>query len=98
LLGDGDADVAQAAARTLGKIATADAAKLLEQALISAPAKLRPAVADGCLACAEALLAGGQRNEAAALYQSVGKAELPKHFRIAAAHGELLARQAPDSR
>ena len=35
----------------------------------------------------------GKRDEAAAMYQSVGKAELPKHFRIAATHGAIQARQ-----
>ena len=88
-----EANVAPTAARSLGKIGTPEAAKVLEQALAKAPAPVRPAVADGCLACAEAMLAGGKRTEAAALYEIVGKADLPKHFRIAAAHGAILARQ-----
>ena len=92
-LEDPDAEVARAAARALGKIATPDAAKALSQTLAKAPAKLRPVVADACLACAEALLAQDKRSEAAAMYQRVGKADLPKHFRVAAAHGALLARQ-----
>ena len=92
-LEDSDAEVAQAAARALGRIATPDAVKLLEETLAKAPAKIRPAVADACLSCAEALLARDEQSEAAAIYESVGKADLPKHFRVAAAHGLLVARQ-----
>jgi len=88
-----EADVAPTAARTLGKIGTPEAAKVLQQALAKVPAPVRPAVGDGCLACAEAMLARGKRDEAAALYEVVGKADLPKHFRIAAAHGALLTKQ-----
>jgi len=93
LLQHPDADVAQAAARSLGKIATPDAAKVLTQTLAKAPAGNRLAVADACLSCAEALLAQGKRDEAAAMYERVGKADLPKHFRVAAAHGAIQARQ-----
>jgi HEAT repeat protein len=93
MLEHSDAEVARAAARALGRIGNTDAAKVLEATLPEAPDAVRPAVADGCLACAEALLAGGERNEAAALYQSVAAADLPQHFRVAAAHGMLVARQ-----
>jgi len=93
MLKDRDADVARTAARSLGKIASPEAAKALGEALATAPEAVRPAVGDGCLACAEALLAEGKRNEAAAMYERVGKAELPKHFRVAAAQGLILARQ-----
>jgi HEAT repeat protein len=93
LLQNPDADVARAAARSLGRIATQDAAKALTATLAKAPAGNRPAVADACLSCAEALLTQGKRDEAAAMYESVGKADLPKHFRIAATHGAIQARQ-----
>jgi HEAT repeat protein len=93
MLENPEPDVAPTAARSLGKIGTADAAKVLQQALAEVPAPLRPAVADGCLGCAEAMLASGKRDEAAALYEAVGKADLPKHFRIAAAQGAILTRQ-----
>jgi HEAT repeat protein len=97
MLDSPDADVARTAARSLGRIATPEAIDALQEALPKAPPERRPAVADGCLACAEALLAREKRREAAAIYQSVAKAELPKHFRVAAAHGLLLARQGADS-
>ncbi len=93
LLGNADAKVAATAARSLGKIGTPEAAKLLTAALGKVPAAVRPAVADGCLACAEKCVAEGKRDEAVALYQLVAKAELPKHFRLAATHGLLTARQ-----
>ena len=92
MLDSPDADVVRTAARSLGQIATADAASALTEALTKASAERRPLIADGCLACAEALLAEGKRREAAGVYQSVAKAELPKHFRVAVAHGMLLAR------
>jgi HEAT repeat protein len=87
LLGDTDADVVRTAAKALGRIGTPDAAKLLLEKLGGAPAALRPAVADACLSCAEALVVQGKPAEAAAIYQRVAKADLPKHFRVAAAHG-----------
>jgi len=93
MLDNPDADVARTAARSLGRIANPEAIDGLQQALPKARGERRPAVADGCLACAEALLARDKRPEAAAIYQSVAQAELPKHFRVAAAHGLLLARQ-----
>ena len=97
MLASPDADMARTAARSLGRIATPEAINALQEALPKAPAERRPAVGDGCLACAEALLAQDNRPEAAAVYQSVAKAELPKHFRVAAAHGLLLARQGADN-
>lgn len=92
MLGNPDADVTRTAARTLGKIGTSEAAEVLGKALATAGDDLRPVVADGCLACAEALLAEDKRSEAAAICRSVGKADLPKHFRLAAAQGEMLTR------
>jgi len=97
MLKDRDADVARTAARSLGKIASPEAAKALGEVLATAPEPVRPAVGEGCLACAEALLAEDKRDEAAAMYERVGKAELPKHFRVAAVQGLILARQ-PDEK
>ncbi|MHC4401247.1 MAG: HEAT repeat domain-containing protein [Planctomycetota bacterium] len=92
LLGSSDADVAAAAARALGRMAAPETVPLLAETLKEAPARLRPAMADACLACAEALLARRKRTEAAAMYEIVGKADLPKHFRVAAAYGALRAK------
>ncbi len=51
------------------------------------------AAVDDALRAAETLLAQGKPNEAAAMYQLVGNTDLPKHFRMAAAHGALESRQ-----
>jgi len=98
MLENTEADVAPTAARSLGKIGTPEAAKVLSGALVKAPARLRVAVAEGCLDCAEQRLAEGKREEAVALWQAVAKAGLPKHFRMAAARGMLLAREKPHKR
>jgi HEAT repeat protein len=93
LLDDADARVAQAAARSLGRIGTAEASQALLARLPKARGELKLAVADGCLGCAEAMLAAGKRAEAAAVYDAVAKAELPKHVRLAAVQGAMTARQ-----
>lgn len=85
LLGGSDATAARAAARALGKIHTPAARKALAGSLASAGPALRPVVADGCLAHAEALIAAGQRDEAAALFGAVARADLPAHVKLAAA-------------
>ena len=82
-----------AVARTLGRIGTPQSAAALRGALATAPDARRPTVADGCLGCAEALVARGSRKEAAAMYREVGKADLPSHFRVAAAQRAILVRQ-----
>ena len=92
LLDHEDADVAAAAARSLGKIATPEAAKALTAKLAAARKNVRAAVAEGCLAAAEAMLARGQRAEAAALFEAVAKAEVPKHFKVAAMQGVIQTR------
>jgi HEAT repeat protein len=93
-LKDADADVASAAAVALGRIGGAPAAKALEPLLAGAPAEVRPAVAEGCVLCAERFLAGGNRNEAVRLYDAVRKADVPKQRLIDATRGAILARQA----
>ncbi len=98
LLDGAEPDVAPTAARSLGKIGTPEAANVLSAALAKAAARLRVAVAEGCLDCAEQRLAEGKRDEAVALCQAVAKADLPKHFRIAAAQGMILSSENPEKR
>ena len=93
-LADPDSEVASAAAVALGRIGNAPAAKALEQSLAKAPAAVRSAVAEGCILCAERLLSEGKRAEAAALYDLVRKAEVPKQRVVEATRGAILARQA----
>jgi HEAT repeat protein len=97
LLKGPDATAAQAAARALGKIGTPDAGQALQAALPKAPEDRRLAVAEGCLICAEALLAQGKLTEAAAMHKNVREAELPKHFRVAAVQGMILVQQAAEA-
>lgn len=94
MLTDADADVASAAAVALGRIGNAAATEALKPALASAPAAVRSAVAEGGILCAERLLAAGQTEEAAKLYDSVRQAEVPKPRVIEATRGAILARQA----
>jgi HEAT repeat protein len=93
LLGDSDLDVARAAAAALGRIATPEAVGTLKQAL-GGPAGLRPAVGDACLTACDMLLADGNRDDAAALYDAVFEADVPRHVQIAAAQGAIRARGA----
>ncbi len=94
LLSSDDPAVAQAAAAALGKIGPS-ALGPLEQAWTqpSTPVPVRTAVADALLRCAEGLLAEGKRDEAAAVYDRLIRADVPS-VRIAAARGAVLARQA----
>jgi HEAT repeat protein len=90
LIGDSDPAVAAAAASALGRIATPEAIAILRNAL-GGPESLRPAVADALLTAADALLADGKQAEAAAIYDALRKADLPKHLQIAALYGVIRA-------
>lgn len=91
-LQDKDAEVASAAAVALGRIGNAEATKSLRAALTAAPAKVRSAVAEGCVLCAERLYAEGDSAQAAEIYDEVRKAEVPKQRVIEATRGAILAR------
>ena len=93
-LRDPDTSIAQAAGAALGRIGTPEAAGVLRRTLATAGGALRPAVADSCLACAEALLAADQPVEAIAVYDAVRGAQLPTHLQMAGARGAILAREA----
>ena len=93
LLRNPDAGVASAAAVALGKIGGAQAAKALKRALSQAPPEVRPAVAEGCIRCAERFLADGKASDAAKLCETVRKAQVPKQKALEATRGEILARQ-----
>jgi HEAT repeat protein len=92
-LNDVDADVASAAAVALGRIGGAKAAKVLSQSLAVAPAAVRPAVAEGCILCAEKLLAQGKAADAVKLYDTVRTANVPRQKMLEATRGAILARQ-----
>jgi HEAT repeat protein len=90
LLDDPDQGVARSAALALGAIRSAAAAKALQSAQVTNP-KVRVAVTDASLACAEALLEGGNKVQALALYKKLSAEDQPKHVRLAATRGMLDA-------
>ncbi|HPM82783.1 MAG TPA: hypothetical protein PLF81_18900 [Candidatus Anammoximicrobium sp.] len=87
LLENQDQQVSAAAAAALGAIASPDAAKALDEFQKKAPDKLKLAVADARLCCAEHLLAAGKKLEAMAIYKSLSGEDQPKHVRLAAVRG-----------
>ncbi len=92
-LKDSDTDVMQAAARALGSIGTATAAKALESILAGTPIPSRLAVSEGLFRCAEAMAAHGQRAEALAIYERLYGAEVPQQVREGAAKKIQAMRQ-----
>lgn len=91
LLADPDDLTARSAARALGKIGGQEAANALTQAL-GKRATLTAAVADGCLRCADTLLAQGKGADAVALYDRVRAADVPQASKLAATRGAIVAR------
>jgi HEAT repeat protein len=91
-LKDADAEVASAAAVALGHVGGDEAAKILEQGLAEVRAVVRPAVAEGCILCAEKYLAEGKSAESVKLYDTVRQANLPKQRLLEATRGAILAR------
>jgi HEAT repeat protein len=93
LLADADDDIAQAAARALGKIGTPAAAKALDDALAGAPAANQVAFCEGLFRSAEALSAKGQRAQSLAIYDRLrGLSQAPQQVRAGALRGAILAR------
>jgi len=92
-LKDPDAEVASVAAVALGKIGSEPATKALRQSLASAPESVRSAVAEGCIYSAERLLADGKATDAAAIYDEVAAADVPKQRVLEATRGAILARK-----
>jgi HEAT repeat protein len=89
-----DAEVASAAAAALGRIGSAAAIEALKPALTGTSAAVRNAAAEGCILSAEKLLAAGDADQAAALYDAVRAAEVPKMRIVEATRGAILARGA----
>jgi HEAT repeat protein len=92
-LKDKDLDVASAAAVALGRIGGPKAGKALNRALATAPDAVRPAVAEGCILCAEWFLSQGKPAEAVKLYDAVRTANVPRQKQLEALRGAILARQ-----
>jgi HEAT repeat protein len=92
-LQDSDADVASAAAVALGRIGNTAATKALRASLAKSPVKVRTAVAEGCILCAERLMNEGKTAEAVEIYDEVRRADVPKQRILEATRGVILARK-----
>jgi type 1 glutamine amidotransferase len=84
-------ELAAAAAAALGRIATPQAAEALAAAKDKTEGKVRLAVLDSYLKCADKMVADGQKAEALAIYKALGKADMPKPIRTAAVTGMINA-------
>jgi HEAT repeat protein len=91
-LNDSDMEAASAAAVSLGKIGGPRAADALRRALRQAPEPVRPAIAEGCVRCAEEFLSEAKRAEAVKLYDAVWQSALPKQKILEGLRGAILAR------
>ncbi|TKJ35731.1 MAG: hypothetical protein CEE38_14080 [Planctomycetes bacterium B3_Pla] len=83
--------LAAAAAAALGRIASPQAAKALAEAKDETSGKLQMVVLDAYLKCADKLAAQGKKAEAMAIFKALGKADMPKSIRTAAARGMINA-------
>jgi HEAT repeat protein len=92
-LNDADPEVASAAAVALGRIGGTKAAKALSKSLKTAPEAVRTSVGQGCVLCAERLIAEGKRSQAVKLYDTVRVANVPRQRQLEAIRGAILARQ-----
>ena len=94
LMKDADPAVASAAAVALGTIGGSPATDTLAKALPGAAKPIRSAVGEGCVRCAEKLLAEGKADEAAKLYEAVRTAkDMPKQRVVEATRGVILAKK-----
>ncbi|MGI9427611.1 MAG: HEAT repeat domain-containing protein [Bythopirellula sp.] len=87
-----NAQVASAAAVALGRIGNSAATQALRQALATAPADVRSAVAEGFVLCAEREHAAGKSEAATEIYDTIRNADVPKQRIIEATRGAILAR------
>ena len=87
LINDPDQEIAGAAVGALGKIGGKEAAGALDQALEKTEGPLRLAVKDAYLLCADKLLADGQNQAAAKIYEQMYAEDEPQRIRTAALAG-----------
>lgn len=91
LIHGADAEVAQAAAASLGRIGGARAVEALRAALAKTKGPLRDAVAASLLVAAEGLMKAGDRQGALALYDALSRPDIPRSVRLAAMHNTIAA-------
>ena len=87
-----DDQVAQAAARALGKIGNRPAARALQRALPNVSAANKLAFCEGLFRCAEALVAQGRPDQAIEIYDRLRKLDAPHQVRGGALRGAILTR------
>jgi HEAT repeat protein len=93
LLHDSDNDVAQAAARALGRIGNPPAVKALQAALDDVSAANQLAFCEGLLRCADMAEVKGKRQAAMTIYDRLRQMSAPHQVRTAALRGAILTRQ-----
>ncbi len=91
LAGSSDATLAGAAISVLGKMGGGDAADALAKATGSVSDKLKPAVYDACLQCADRMVAESNKAGALKIYQMLNKTDVPQLVRTAALRGMVSA-------
>ncbi|MBI3877107.1 MAG: HEAT repeat domain-containing protein, partial [Verrucomicrobia bacterium] len=97
LLRDTDPQVAQAAARALGKIGTSGSAGAIEKALPTTALANRLAFCEGLFHCAEAFASKGKTRDAIALYVRLrGWTDVPNQVRAGALRGAIITRGTGD--
>jgi HEAT repeat protein len=84
-----EVSVALAAARSLGKIATPEAAKVLADARVQAKDRVRLEISDAWLRCADQWLTQGKIDAASTIYQALNKDGEARAIRMAAMEGTL---------
>ncbi len=93
LLGNANAEVTEASATALGRIASPDAVAALRDAL-GRPEPLRSSAAKACLTAADIQVSAGKAADAAALFDLVRRAEVAEYLRMAALSGAMRAQGA----
>lgn len=92
-LKDKNADVACAAAVALGKIGNTPASDALRKSMAGAPEKVKAAIAEGCVLCADRFAAEGADALAIKIFDEVRSADVPKQRVVEATRGAILARK-----
>jgi len=92
LLKDSDREVVEAASVALGHIGGSKAAHALLDGLTHHPESTRPALAEGCILCAENFFHDGKMSDAQKLYDAVRAAGVPWQLVREGTRGAILAR------
>ena len=92
-LNDSDPALAEASAAALGQIGGEAAAKALVKALRKASPEALPAICEGSLRCADHFVLQGKQSMAITIFNSVLEAKTPRHIRMEAMRGLIVAKQ-----